>query len=386
MGGGKQVIWLIGPFPPPLHGQAVYNAAFATHLRARGELRVLATGDGAVSKLRATARILFAVLFRMRARDVVYTSMPGQMGAWLFALIVAALRVRGLRHFVHHHSFRAIVAGPVRVMRLVVGLGGRLQRHILLSPAMRDRFAAMYLDVRYGRKTGSPRAGALSNALLFCPEHADVPARPTRPATLGHLSVLTRDKGVDVVIALFRRLASDQPDLRLILAGPVAEDALRAEMEHAVADFPGRVEYRGPVSGEAKRDFYRDIDLFLLPTRLIDEAEPLVMMESYAAGVEFMGTARGCIPERLRAPDRLLEGDGADNVTNDAARVVRVLAQGARDWAALRHACGRHAERLHAQGRAEADDLFADMLGNRMHADAQLLDRASGSMGADTLS
>jgi glycosyltransferase involved in cell wall biosynthesis len=355
---GSPVIWLIGPFPPPLHGQAVYNEAFAAQLRQQGELRVLATGEGAISKLVATARILLIILFRMRARDVVYTSMPGQMGGWLFASIVASLRVRGLRHFVHHHSFRAIVLGPLRVMRLVVALGGRLQHHILLSAGMRDRFAALYLGA------DAARAHALSNAMLFCPAQTAVPARPVRPATIGHLSVLTRDKGVDVVIALFRRLAADDPALRLVLAGPVADEGLRAEITRAVADFPGRVDYRGTVSGAAKRDFFRDIDLFLLPTRLIDEAEPLVMMESYAAGVEFMGTARGCIPERLRCADRLLMGD--EDV--DAPRVAAVLAEGVRDWMVLREACGRHAEQLHAHAAGEAETLFADMLRGRQVA------------------
>jgi len=362
---GRPVIWLIGPFPPPLHGQAVYNDAFAAHLRRHGELRVLATGKGAASKLAATARIVLTVLLRARARDVVYTSMPGQLGAWLFAIVVAALRVRGLRHFVHHHSFRAIVLGPLRVMRVVVALGGRLQHHILLSAAMRDRFAAIYLGA------DATRAHALSNALLFCPERAAVPARPVRPATIGHLSVLTREKGVDVVIALFRRLAGDDPGLRLVLAGPVADEGLRAEIARAVADFRGRVDYRGPVSGAAKHDFFRDIDLFLLPTRLIDEAEPLVMMESYAAGVEFMSTERGCIPERVRRPDRLLTGD----TDNDATRVAAVLAEGARDWVVLREACGHHAEQLHALAVGEAEALFADML--RGHQAA--MPRSAGS-------
>ncbi len=363
---GRQVIWLIGPFPPPLHGQAVYNAAFAAHLRAHGALHVLGTGEGAASKLAATARILFAVLFRMRARDVVYTSMPGQMGAWLFAPVVAALRLRGLRHFVHHHSYRSIVLGPLRVMRLVAALGGGLQHHILLSPVMRDRFAALYLGAGTSRE-GANRAHALSNALLFCPPAAQVPDRPARPATIGHLSVLTREKGVDAVIGLFRRLAPEHPDLRLILAGPVADDGLRAEIEQAVADFPERVDYRGAVSGDAKREFFRDVDLFLLPTRLVDEAEPLVMMESYAAGVEFMGTARGCIAERLRHPDRLLTGA----LDDDAARVGAVLAHAA-DWAALRRACGDHAEHLHAVAVGEAEALFDTMLAPARRAAASL--------------
>lgn len=366
----RQVIWLVGPFPPPLHGQAVYNAAFAAHLRghaeaAGGELRVLATGEGLRSKIAGYGRILLAALFRMRRRDVVYTSMPGQSAAWLFAAVIAALRLRGIRHFVHHHSFRAIALGPVRAMRLVVALGGRLQHHILLSPAMRDRFAALYLGAG-----GGARAHALSNALLFCPAAPAVPPRPARAPTLGHMSVLTRHKGVDTAIRLFRAVAPAMPEVRLVIAGPLADETLRGPIDAAIADFPGRVEYRGSLSGDAKRGFYDDIDLFLLPTRLIDEAEPLVMMESYAAGVEFMGTARGCIPERLRRPGRLLSGGEAGNDAGgepgddaaDAARIVAVLGQAAADWDASRQACGRHAAQLHAGAAAEARALFADML------------------------
>lgn len=349
----ERVIWLIGPFPPPLHGQAVYNAAFATHLHHHGQLRVLATGEGFSSKLFGYGRILFAVLFRMKQTDVVYTSMPGQLAAWLFALVVAALRLRSMRHFVHHHSYRSIVLGPLGVMRLVVRLGGHRQHHILLSPIMRDRFAALYLQ-----PAEAGRAHALSNAFLFCPAVAAVPARPERPLTLGHLSVLTPDKGVNTLIRLFRQLADTDSDIRLVLAGPIADEGLRQAIDAVLADYPGRIEYRGPVSEATKQRFYTDIDLFLLPTRLIDEAEPLVMLESYTAGVEFMATDRGCIAERLRGPDRLLTGDDH----SDLARIRAALEQGAADWAASRHACGQHATRLHAGAANEARALFADML------------------------
>jgi glycosyltransferase involved in cell wall biosynthesis len=353
MTNAQQVIWLVGPFPPPLHGQAVYNAAIAAHLRQHGELRVLATGEGILSKIAGYGRILLVALFRMRRSDVVYTSMPGQMAAWLFAMVVAALRLRGIRHFVHHHSFRSIVLGPLGVMRLVVGLGGRLQHHILLSPVMRDRFAALYLGA-----DGAGRAHALSNAWLFCPAVTAVPPRPPRPLTLGHMSVLTRHKGVDTVIRLFRQMASAVPDLRLIIAGPLGDETLGGEIADVVADFPDRVDYRGTLSGAAKQGFYADIDLFLLPTRLIDEAEPLVMLESYAAGVEFMATDRGCIVERLRRPDHLLTGDEMA----DAARIIAILTEAAADWEASRQACGMHAAGLHAQAEIEARTLFTDML------------------------
>jgi glycosyltransferase involved in cell wall biosynthesis len=353
-----QVIWLAGPFPPPLSGQATYNVALAPHLRRHGDVRLLGTGQGMAGKLAGHGRILLATLFRMRAGDVVYLSVPGNLGAWLFAGSVAVLRARGLRHFIHHHSFRPLALGPIAAMRTIVGLGGRRQHHILLSPGMRDRFAAMYL---HGDQT---RAHALSNAWLFCPPTPPPPPRPDRPPTIGHLSVLTRAKGIDTLLRLFRRAVAACPDLRLGIAGPGADPALKGDIAAAVADFPGQVDYRGPVAGAAKAAFYADIDLLVLPTRLVDEAEPLVMLEGWATGAEFMGTDRGCIPERLRHRNRLLTGDDHE----DAARILAVLREGAVDWAALRDGCARHAADLHAVAEAEARALLAAMLAPRAGA------------------
>ena len=366
------VIWLAGPLPPPLHGQAVFNAAMAERLRERGELRVLATGERFWGKLAGYGRLLTAALFRMRRADVVYLSMPGQSAVWLFAAAILALRLRGIRHFVHHHSFRPIVAGPRRVVRLVVAFGGTLQHHILLSAGMRDRFAAMYLS-----PTGARRAHALSNAWLFCSAAIAPTPRSPRPGTLGHLSVLTREKGVDTLLRLFARAAARDPLLRLVIAGPVADAALSDEIEAAMAARPGRIEYRGAIEGEAKRAFWADIDLSVLPTRLVDEAEPLVMLESYAAGVDFLGSDRGCIPERLRRPDRLLTG--SDEV--DADRLLTASRESAADWTALRAACVQHAATLRATAEAEAHDLFGHMLSA---VDGDALPRLRDGLREDT--
>lgn len=354
----QRSIWLIGPFPPPLHGQAVYNAAIADHLQQHGTLHILATGSGPASKVLGYGRILWTALFRIARTDIVYTSMPGQLAAWLFALVVAALRLRGIRHFVHHHSYRSIALGPMTIMRLVVWLGRHHQHHILLSPVMRERFVALYLRGK------SSQACTLSNAFLFCPAASVVVPRAPRAPTIGHLSVLSAEKGVDTLIQLFRQIAAMNPVIRLILAGPVGDKRLHTLIDAASADFPDRFEYRGPVTGEAKAHFYGEIDLFVLPTRLIDEAEPLVMLESYSAGVEFMGSNRGCIRERLRRADCLL----SDDVEQDSALIVARLDEAATDWSAFRQACGAHANQLHASAASEAASLFAAMLPPADHA------------------
>jgi len=343
-------IWFIGPFPPPLHGQAGYNVAMAAHLREMGDVRIIDTGSISWRKVAVYLGAAWTMLTQSRRGDVVYTSAPGQGALWLFGIVVLALRCRGLPFFVHHHSYRPIHAGPTAAMRFVIALGGQGQRHILLSEHMRRAFVDLYLD------GDVHRALALSNAFLFY--EAEKPTdRPDRPLTLGHMSVLASEKGVDVVLAVFENLMKAGADVRLLLAGPVRDSRLTAPIAAVAARYPQHFEVLGRVDGDAKRQFYNDIDLFLLPSRLLDEAEPLVLFEAYAAGVDVMATERGCIPERLIASDRILTGDSSV----DTASVSSVATGLASDWSASRSSCRDHATRMHASACQEAQSLFMAM-------------------------
>lgn len=346
-------LWFVGALPPPLHGQSNYNRAMLDHLVERGTpVRLQDTGGTGIVKLARTLRALLTLLVRARSRDRAYLSVPGQNGVWLFALIALGLRLRGIAHFVHHHSFRPINCAPSRAIQTLVAWGGPKQRHILLSDGMRRRFSELYLGIEPGR------ALALSNAYLFGPSSLGNAARPDRVVTLGHLSVLTREKGVSYLLALFADLAARGHDWRLVIAGPCASPELAAEVAAAVAAYPQQVEYRGAVSGEEKERFFADIDLFVLPTTLIDEAEPLVMLEAYGRGIDVVASDTGCISDRIRTPDHLLALDRHTDVLRLEGH-VRALAA---DWNAARNTCVEHATGIKALADADAAAFFPELL------------------------
>ena len=54
-----------------------------------------------------------------------------------------------------------------------------------------------------------------------------------------------------------------------------------------------------PVYGEEKRDFYKNIDVFLFPTIYQTETEGLVTLEALSAGVPVIAYGRACISENL---------------------------------------------------------------------------------------
>lgn len=353
-------LWFVGALPPPLHGQSNCNRAMLDYFVAHGAPVCLRdTGGTGAMKLKRTIRAALALAIGGKRRDRAYLSVPGQRGVWLFVLLVLILRLRGIEHWIHHHSFRPINLGPARAMRALVAAGGRRQHHILLSNDMRRRFAGLYLD-----DERDDRATSLSNAYLFGPRiDEDRPrARPQRPITLGHMSVLTQEKGVPYLLDLFAGFAARGHDWRLVIAGPCADPALRAALAAATVagpdGQPARVEYRGSVEGAEKERFFADTDLFVLPTTLIDEAEPLVMLEAFARGVDVVASDTGCIRDRIRTPGHLMTLDR----DRDIALIEDRVADLAGDWTATRQACIAHARAINAAAEVEAARFFPRLL------------------------
>ncbi|WP_156460907.1 glycosyltransferase family 4 protein [Sphingomonas sp. Leaf339] len=349
---GKARLWFIASLPPPVDGQSNCNSAMLGHLSERAALVPLSVGRTVTAKIVRGFSNGWMLLRHARADDVAYFSVPGQLGAWMLLPAIVALRLRGVEAWFHHHSFRSINRGPLKVMRALVACAGSRQNHILLSDVMRDRFAAMYLS------SPQRRAYTLSNTCLFPPDTQIRPvARPERPCTLGHLSVLTRAKGVFYLIDLFDTLVAQVPGIRLILAGPVCDQELAHAITAAAARHPDAFEYRGMIGGKEKADFYRDIDLFVLPTTLVDEAEPLVMIEAYAQGVDVFASATGCIPDRLRDPACTLTLDR----TKDAAMISSAATAMPTGWMALRNACHTHVVQLAATNAFQGHLLLTEI-------------------------
>lgn len=350
---GKR-LWFLASLPPPVNGQANCNAAMQTLLSKTLRLMPLSLGRSSLDKIARAFANSWTLLRTAKRDDVVYVSIPGQLGAWLLLPAIAAARLRGATLWFHHHSFRAINLGPMAVMRALVACAGPRQNHILLSDGMRDRFAGLYL------RRGAGRAHTMSNTVLFPPDMRVAPApRPERPPTLGHVSVLTREKGVLYLIDLFDDLRRHIPAIRLVIAGPSSDPALLEAIRAAQARHPDAFEYRGEIAGIEKDRFYSDIDLFVLPTTLIDEAEPLVMIEAYSRGIDVFATATGCIPDRIRDPGFLLSLDRAD----DADRVAAVAGSVSADWIRQRAACQAHVARLAAKGEEQGTALLDQVRG-----------------------
>jgi glycosyltransferase involved in cell wall biosynthesis len=351
----RRSIAFVGPLPPPLNGFSNVCAMMLAMLRSNGEVHVFDRAPKHKQPRQVLTQLLLPLQFLaqcLKRRDLVlYLALSGAYGQiydWLYVLISKALR-RAI--FIHHHSF-AYIYQPTRLNHWFFAWA-RNANHIVLSCSMGDELVRLYgLD--------PARIKIVSNASFYTSAEAPRVAGAGRaPLQLGYLSNITLEKGIVEFFSILDRLRRLNIDYRAHIAGPVAEDA-RETFERLLA-VAGQVEYVGPVFGQAKDAFYRQMDVFLFPTKYANEAEPLVVYEALRQGVYVIACDRGAISEMLR------NGAGVafaqDQIIESAAMQIAAFD---RDRELLRSAqkmSAQQAQRIRTSGRTELETLLNRMQG-----------------------
>jgi glycosyltransferase involved in cell wall biosynthesis len=315
----RAAILVIGAMPPPTHGYSIITAAMADHLRAVAHVEVVDISPDTLvrswlyhaQRLYRVGRALVRLMMRRpREGRTAYLAVSGGAAVVFDLLLTSTARMVGYRLFIHHHAFSYIDRRSSWTAALVAA-AGHAAVHICLCPTMASRLHRQYFGVR--------NIAIQSNAAFIAPGSS--PRRAgSGPFRLGFLSNLIPEKGLDTVIEVFRSLRQRHTDVVLVVAGPASFAASRSLIEDAKQEFGDALDYRGAIYGAEKASFFRDIDIFLFPTRYVNEAQPLVMLEALAAGVPVIATARGCIPDDLGAGGTLV-----DPVTEYATAAVPIL-------------------------------------------------------------
>jgi glycosyltransferase involved in cell wall biosynthesis len=178
--------------------------------------------------------------------------------------------------------------------------------------------------------------------------------------TLGFMSNLTLAKGVDDAIATFERLARDERRIRLILAGPCMGAAERTLLDKTLSRWPEQVEYRGPVYGRDKAQFFADIDVFLFPTRYVHESWGIVLTEALSVGCPVVTRSRGCVPWIVRGGCGLVVEADAEFPRAAATYIGRWMREPA-EFSAARAAASRRSRELESDAIAQLP-AFVDQL------------------------
>ena len=332
---------MVGAFPPPVHGMAAVNAAVRDALQQAGgtpmviDMAAPSLDRSLAARLGRLPRVLRGLgrLARQRAlRDgTLYMSVSGGVGQVYELAFLLLARLRGMRVFLHHHSF-AYLDRPSLLTRALVRAAGDDTVHIALSAGMAERLRLAY---RAGRVM------SVSNAVFFvAPGKASEVRR--RLATIGFLSNISTEKGTFEFLDLMAAAGNAGLPLHARLAGPFQDADTEQAVRERLCSLP-QVEYVGPQYGTAKDAFYAGIDALVFPTRYVNEAEPVTIHEAMSCGIPVIAYGRGCIPEIVGADCGLVIDPAAPFVPAALAKLESWLADPAAFQAASQAASARFA-------------------------------------------
>lgn len=352
---------MVGAFPPPVHGMAAVNAAVRDAVQRAGAaplvIDVAATGldRSPIARLSRLPKVLRGLGLLARQGGLrgmaLYMSVSGGFGQLYEIAFLLLARLRGLRVFMHHHSF-AYLDKPSELTRALIRAAGDEAIHITQSPGMGERLKGRY---------GVARTVAVSNAVFFSATEAAGTPRE-EPKTLGFLSNIAPEKGVFEFLDLMATANRVGLPVNGRLAGPFQDADIERAVRSRLQELP-HVEYVGPQYGAAKNAFFDSIDALAFPTRYVNEAEPVTVHEVMSRAIPVIAYGRGCISEIVGTDCGLVIDPAMPFVPAALAQLERWLADPAAFQAASKAAAARFANTL-AESQARWRVLLAEIVGS----------------------
>ncbi len=320
---------VVSQLPPPVHGSTLVTARLMRYLEARGvdvhlvdrrfSRDIAEVGRIGVRKLLSAVGLVwrFRAATRRSHATVIYfvTTRPG---SFLIDWVVLRSARRNLRHhraiaYVHTVGFESLsergrwwerrVRQALECFDDVVVLGQTLG-HDLERWVPADKLAVIPNVAEPDRVSVEQRAPSRG-----------VEAQPDEIHVL-FLSNLLEEKGATDFIEIAEGLPHGSATF--MMAGHAGPPSFMDRVSKALGETSAPVDYRGPVNSDQRAELFAWADIMVFPSSYRYEAQPLVVIEAFAAGVPVIAYDVGGVRDLIRDGENgyLLEiGDVAGAVT-----------------------------------------------------------------------
>jgi glycosyltransferase involved in cell wall biosynthesis len=303
-------ILLMGPLPPPYHGQSIAFATIAKQFEGRKHIVInLSNKNSFLKGLVLCLKIIFVVLFKKI--DVIYfTCSRSFFSSIRDIVLLLCARVKKIRVINHLHGntfYRFYHSAPLWYRPIVKQVYDWVDTTIVLLPTMKEQFKDF------------PKMKIKTVANCYLSELDELPLRKVKrdnTVKLLYLSNLMESKGIILLLEACGCLFQIYPNLSLNIAGTFIADEFSTQEQikkrfenlynSLKKKYSTQIDYKGIVSGNAKKELLWDSDIFILPTYYPPEAFPLSIIEAMRAGNCIISTTHNLIPEIITSENGTL--------------------------------------------------------------------------------
>lgn len=281
----------------------------------------------------------------------IYLAVSGGLGQVYDLFFILLARLFGKRVFLHHHSY-AYIDKKRFLTGLLLQIAGDEAIHILLCDDMQEKFHKLYKTPK--------KTEVVSNAGILG-WHKVKDAKPKiELKTVGILSNIVFDKGIAEYLEVVEHLEKKGLQLTSIIAGPFQNNDVEVFVRKRI-DMLENVRYVGAKYGNEKAAFFDSIDVLLFPTKYVNEAEPLTIIEAMSFGVLVIAWERGCISSLIPPGTGLLVPKD-NNFVHEAVNRIEFWCKNVSDFQELSYISQEWFYRMQNLHYSNFDKLLRKML------------------------
>ncbi|MGG0331038.1 glycosyltransferase family 4 protein [Priestia megaterium] len=302
-------IMIIGPLPPPIHGEslAVLNVIESKKVNEIYEvcsvntnrINVTAAGQFSIGKILKDLNIIMKVIMKafIMKKEIVYISISQtRLGLIrdLIIIFICSIRSKKIIAHLHGNNLGNVINEMNRLEKILVKkVFNRITSGIVLGKNLKDNFKSLV------QNTDVVANGIDINYIKE--EEISHKQRDRDYITIVYLSNLIETKGYQELIYAVISLLEKGIKIKLKLAGSVFDQIKFKEVWKKVQHYnlESNIQYLGTVEGEDKKRLLLDSDIMVLPTNYPIEGQPLSIIEGMAAGLPIISTSRGSIPDLI---------------------------------------------------------------------------------------